>query len=93
MNERLTWGQEEYPDQWVGLAEMEYEPDNDVTIKSAVVKYIRKPRSDLARMQMQINGEVLGRLQRQVRFSNWKQGGILDETICVIFIWKTILQS
>ena len=39
-----------------GLAEIEYEPDNDVTIKSAVVKYIRKPRSDLSGMQMRTNG-------------------------------------
>ena len=44
MSERLTWEeiQEKYPDQWVGLAEVEYEPDNDATIKSAIVRIKKK---------------------------------------------------
>ena len=63
MNERLTWEQiqEKYPDQWVGLVEVEYEPDNDATIKSAVVKYTNKSKSELTRMQILTNGEILGR--------------------------------
>ena len=63
MSERLTWKeiQEKYPDQWVGLAEVEYEPDNDATIKSAIVKYTDKSKNELTRMQIQTNGEVLGR--------------------------------
>lgn len=56
--ERLTWEQiqEKYPDQWVGLIDVEYEPDNDATIVSAVVKVYDKPQ-DITLM-MQIRGEV-----------------------------------
>ena len=62
MSERLTWEQiqEKYPDQWVGLIEVEYEPDNDATIKSAVVKYTDKSKNELTRMQIQTNGSLLG---------------------------------
>lgn len=62
MAERKTWKeiQEKYPDQWVGLIEVEYEPDNDATIKSAVVKYIDKSKSELTRMQIQTKGELIG---------------------------------
>ena len=63
MNERLTWEQiqKKFPDKWVGLVEVEYEPDNDATIRSAVVKYTNKSKSELTRMQIQTNGEILGR--------------------------------
>jgi hypothetical protein len=49
MNERLTWKeiQNRYPDQWIGLTEVEYEPDNDATIKSGIVTYIGISRDDL----------------------------------------------
>lgn len=62
MAERKTWKeiQEKYPDQWVGLVEVEYEPDNDATIKSAVVKYIDKSKNELTRMQIQTKGELIG---------------------------------
>ena len=62
MPERLTWEQiqEKYPDQWVGLAEVEYEPDNDAKLQSAVVKYTDKSKSELTRMQIQTNGSLLG---------------------------------
>ena len=62
MSERLTWEeiQERYPDQWVGLVEVEYEPDNDATIKTAIVKYTDKSKSALTRMQIQTNGSLLG---------------------------------
>lgn len=63
MGERLTWEeiQEKYPDRWVGLAEIEYEPDNDATIKSAVVAYTDKSKDELTLMQVQTDGKVLGR--------------------------------
>ena len=53
MAERLTWEQiqEKYPDQWVGLVEVEYEPDNDATIKSVIVKYTHKSKNKLIQMQ------------------------------------------
>ncbi len=62
MSERLTWEeiQEKYPDQWVGLVEVEYEPDNDATIKTAIVKYTDKSKNELTRMQIQANGNLLG---------------------------------
>ena len=46
MEERMTWEeiQEKYPDQWVGLIDVEYEPNNDATIKTAVVKYADKSK-------------------------------------------------
>ena len=61
MQERLTWEeiQNKYPDQWVGLVEVEYEPDNKASIKSAVVRYIDKPKGELTRMML--NGEVISR--------------------------------
>ena len=62
MSERLTWKeiQEKYPDQWV-LIEVKYKPDNDATIESAVVKYVDKSKDELTLMQIQTNGEILGR--------------------------------
>ena len=63
MEERMTWEeiQEKYPDQWVGLIDVEYEPNNDATIKTAVVKYADKSKDELTMMQIQTNGEILGR--------------------------------
>lgn len=63
MNNRLTWKeiQERYPNQWVGLTDIEYEPDNDSTIKSAVVKYIDKAKDELTEMQIDTNGKLVGR--------------------------------
>ena len=63
MEERMTWEeiQEKYPDQWVGLIDVEYEPNNDATIKNAVVKYADKSKYELTMMQIQTNGEILGR--------------------------------
>lgn len=62
MAERMTWVEikEKYPDQWVGLTEVEYEPDNDATIESAVVLYTDKTASELTRMQIQTDGEIIG---------------------------------
>lgn len=61
--ERLSWKeiQEKYPDRWVGLVDVEYEPDNDATIQSAVVKYTDKSKNELTRMQIESNGGVLAR--------------------------------
>ena len=63
MEERMTWEeiQEKYPDQWVGLIDVEYEPNNDATIKNAVVNYADKSKDELTMMQIQTNGEILGR--------------------------------
>ena len=62
MEEKLTWEEikEKYPDQWVGLVDVEYEEDNDATIKSAVVKYTDKSKDELTIMQIQTKGELIG---------------------------------
>ena len=63
MNERLTWSQiqEKYPNQWVGLAEVEHEPENASTIRSAVVLYVNKSKKELTLEQIKTNGKVLAR--------------------------------
>lgn len=62
IGKRLTWKeiQDKYPDQWVGLVEVEYEFDNDVTIQSAIVKYVDKSKDDLTIMQIQTHGDLIG---------------------------------
>lgn len=61
MAERLTWEeiQEKYPDQWVGLVEVEYLEDDGISIESAVVKYLDKTKSELTKMAL--NGEIISR--------------------------------
>lgn len=58
MTERMTWKeiQERYPDQWVGLVDVEWK--NQSNIISAIVKYTDKEvdKNDLVRMQ--IRGEI-----------------------------------
>ena len=63
MNERLTWEEiaQKYPDQWVGLCDVEHEPDNSSTIKSAIVKYIGRSKKELTLEQIKTNGKVLAR--------------------------------
>ena len=53
--ERLTWDEivEQYPDQWVGLTEVEWMPDNRSSILSAVVSYTDTPRKELTRMMLE----------------------------------------
>lgn len=54
MNERLQWNeiQEKYPDQWVGLMDVEWDGS---TVLSAVVKYTDRSRGELTRMQLNDN--------------------------------------
>ncbi len=62
MEERLDWKQivEKYPNQWVGLTEVEYEEDNDATIKTAIVKYTNKSKDELTWMQFETSGALIG---------------------------------
>ena len=52
MGQRLTWEQIEkkYPDQWVGLTDIEWE--DGANIKSAIVSYIGMSSADLLRKQI-----------------------------------------
>lgn len=61
--ERKTWADivKEYPSQWVGLTDVEWEPDNDATVASAVVKYTGKPKFELTRMMFETKGAVVAR--------------------------------
>ena len=58
---RMTWKeiQEKYPDQWVGLIDVKYVEDDGISIESAVVKYLDKPKGDLTRMALR--GEIVSR--------------------------------
>lgn len=62
-DKHLTWKQiqEKYPNQWVGLVDIEYEPDNDATIQYATVQYIDKDKNELTEMQIDSDGKVLAR--------------------------------
>lgn len=62
-NERLTWKQmqEKYPDQWIGITDVEYEADNNSTIKYATVIYINKNKDELTEMQIDTQGKILAR--------------------------------
>ncbi len=52
MNERLTWDEiaEKYPDQWVGLVDVDWK--DDANVRSAVVKYTGMSVGELTRMQI-----------------------------------------
>ncbi|KWW26601.1 MAG: Uncharacterized protein AUK63_2578, partial [bacterium P3] len=47
--------------QWVGLTDVEYYPDNNATIKSAVVKYTNMSKGELTRRML--NGEIISRYE------------------------------
>ncbi len=63
MTERMTWPEiaKAYPNQWVGLTDVEREPDNYSTIKSAVVLYTDRSKDDLLLEQIQTNGKIVAR--------------------------------
>ena len=51
MDERLKWNeiQQRYPDQWVGLVDVEWDGS---TVISAVVRYTDRSRGELSRLQL-----------------------------------------
>ncbi len=61
MAERLTWEQiqEQYPDQWVGLSDVQYMDNDGISVESAVVKYADKTKSELTRLVLK--GEIISR--------------------------------
>jgi len=63
LQERLTWKQiqEKYPNQWVGITDVEYEPDNDSTIQYATVIYNNKNKDELTEIQIDTNAKILAR--------------------------------
>ncbi len=61
MNERMTWGQiqEKYPNQWVGLVEVQYQNNDGISVESAVVRYTDKTKAELTRLVLK--GEIIAR--------------------------------
>ncbi|MCM1282836.1 MAG: hypothetical protein NC180_00620 [Muribaculaceae bacterium] len=69
MADILTWEQiqEKYPDQWVGLVDVEYMDNDGVSVASAVVKYADKANSELTRMVL--DGEIISRHTNPAAYS------------------------
>lgn len=61
MAERMTWPEiaKAYPNQWVGLTDVEYKPDNYSTIQSAVVLYTDWSKDDLQMEQFKTDGKII----------------------------------
>ena len=71
--EGLSWDKikEKYPSQHVGLVDVIFEDENQINIKSAVVKYTDKDVSDGQLMLMAKNGEIIR------RYTTLEQDGLL----------------
>lgn len=54
---RLTWEEikEKYPNQWIGLRDVQYKDNDGITVESAEVVYTDKTKSELG--MMAIKGE------------------------------------
>ena len=61
MDKRMTWKeiQDTYPEQWVGLIDCEM--INEISVKSAVVKYTEADLSADEISLMALKGEIVGR--------------------------------
>ena len=59
MAERMNWGEIEakYPNQWVGLKEIEWEDEKEFDIRSALVVYTDKTIDELLEIQLE-DGEL-----------------------------------
>lgn len=59
--ERMTWEQiqKKYPNQWVGLIDVQYQNDDGISVESGIVKYTDKTKSELTRLVLK--GEVVAR--------------------------------
>lgn len=51
--------QKKYPDQWVGLVDVQYRNNDGISVESAVVKYKDKTKSELTKMVLK--GEIVSR--------------------------------
>lgn len=53
-SKRMTWDEikEKYPDQWVGLTDVEFDSEFGADIKSAVVEYTDKTANELLGIQI-----------------------------------------
>lgn len=51
--------EEQYPEQWVGLTDVKWDPQNDASILSANVKYAGLSQSELLSIQLSSDDEVV----------------------------------
>ena len=63
MSNRLTWEeiQKNYPMQWVGLTDVQWNKDNDASIDSAVVSYCGLPKAEITSMMHKTKGKIIAR--------------------------------
>ena len=61
MSARLTWSQikEQYPDQWVGLTDVDWE--NEATVTSAVVTYPSLTKNEALGLAIRSKGKITAR--------------------------------
>lgn len=61
VTERMTWEQiqKKYPNQWVGLVDVQYQNDDGISVETAIVKYTDKTKSELTRLVLK--GEIISR--------------------------------
>ena len=90
MENRMTWEeiQNKYPDQWVGLVDVEWCPDNTATVKSAVIKYTDKSKDELTAMMLR--GEIDARYTTP---DNLFQLGMMENYMFCAILVKTVLQD
>ena len=75
MSDRMTWKeiQNKYPDQWIGLTDVEYINNDGVSIETAIVKYTDKTKSELTILALK--GEIVSRYTTP---DNVLQSGIIQ---------------
>ena len=63
MNKRLTWDeiQKEYPMQWVGLTDVQWDKDNNTDVESAIVSYHGLQKTEATSMMYKTKGAVIAR--------------------------------
>lgn len=65
MASRMTWSEikKNYPDQWVGLTDVDWE--NEATVASAVVSYPRLTKNEALRLAIQSKGMITARTTKE----------------------------
>lgn len=63
MGKHMTWDEIKttYPNQWVGLTDVEYEAPNSATILNATVLYTDKSKDDILIEQIETDGRIIAR--------------------------------
>ena len=91
--QRLTWDEivKQYPDQWVGLTDVER--TNESTVKSAAVSYSGLTKNEALKLAMDSHGEIVARCTKTSLFQplmNCK--GVVD-LLYEISIMESVLEK